>query len=113
MKKNLPVHPLPDMKNSFKNWVEQFQTIRQPVKTSATPVIKSVYIRKSGKNLNKTLQDWDRIQNESKKQYQDKIMDSIIKEFVQTDLQVHNLKQLVKAGVVRLARDEQEHELIV
>ncbi|HTX61221.1 MAG TPA: hypothetical protein VMC48_02850 [Methanobacterium sp.] len=74
MKKSLPVHPFPDRKNSFKNWVEQIRSSEYlQNKRSTRPVIKSVYIRKSLKNQEKTFQKWDNIQNISRNRYQEKI----------------------------------------
>ena len=74
MKENLPVHPLPDRKNNFKNWVENIQSFEYPDKKPIDkPVIKSVYLRKSGKNLNNTTHDWNHIQNISQDKYREKI----------------------------------------
>jgi hypothetical protein len=75
MKKTLPVNPLPDRKKSFENWVEQIRSSNYPdIKFQEKPLIKSVYIRKTGKNLNNTIKNWDKIQNISWNKYQEKIV---------------------------------------
>ena len=70
MKKSLPVHPLPDRKNSFSIWVDKIRSKDQDSKKTITkPVIKSVYMS-SGENLKK---NWKDIQEKSEGKYLEKI----------------------------------------
>lgn len=74
MKKTLPVHPLPDRKNNFKIWVDQIRHTRPARDTSnSRPVIKSIYIRKSGNNLSQSLKKWNSIQTNTKDKYFEKL----------------------------------------
>lgn len=66
MGKCIVVHSLPDRKNGFRIWVDN---IRSPEKFRKEQVIKSVYIRKSVKNI----KNWNNIQSNSSNQYQEKI----------------------------------------
>ncbi len=71
MKKSLPVHLLPDRKNSFSIWVDKIRSEDQNIKKTTTkPVIKSLYISKSGLNLSK---NWKDIPEKSKDKYLEKI----------------------------------------
>lgn len=75
MKKTLPVNPLPDRKNNFKNWVLKVRSVDYPhKKPDEKPVIKSVYIRKNSKNLNNTIKNWESIQSNSGNKYREKIV---------------------------------------
>jgi hypothetical protein len=67
MGKRIVVQSLPDRKNDFRIWVNR---IRSPKPYQDRTVIKSVYIRKSGKNPTK---NWSNVQSNSQKRYLDKI----------------------------------------
>jgi AAA15 family ATPase/GTPase len=66
MGKSIVVHSLPDRKIDFRIWVDK---IRSPKKFHKEQAIKSIYIRKSAKNI----KNWNNIQSNSRNQYQKKI----------------------------------------
>lgn len=74
MKKSLPVHGFPERKNSFSTLIREIRTSDQILKQlPKKPEIKSVYIRKTVKNLNKGHKVWEDIQKSSEGKYLEKI----------------------------------------
>ena len=70
MKKSLPVGPFPDRKNNFTKLITEIRSSDELLKELPRKrEIKSVYIRKSGKNSDK---NWMNIQENSKDKYLEK-----------------------------------------
>ncbi len=74
MKKTSPVHPLPDRKNNFSIWVDRIRSSNSHQRDEPDrSILKSMYIRKSGKNLGNNPKNWYSIQSNSRDRYLEKI----------------------------------------